>query len=113
MSHKNKVYIINKNAISPVEALKGIFRRTMVYNEKIMLCHFFLNKGSIVPLHSHEAHQVGYVIKGKLKFITSDDQFLAEKGDSYIFDSNEKHGAEVLADTEVIDIFSPSREDYM
>ncbi|NHJ24332.1 MAG: cupin domain-containing protein [Candidatus Lokiarchaeota archaeon] len=113
MNRKKKNYLISKDTISPVEALKGIYRRTLVYNEKIMLCYFRLNKGSEVPLHSHEQHQVGYVIKGKLNFFTSDYQFIAKKGDSYIFDSNEEHGARVLTDSEVIDIFSPSREDYI
>ncbi|GAI63798.1 unnamed protein product, partial [marine sediment metagenome] len=32
--------------------------------------------------------------------------------DSYVFDSNEKHGAIILEDTDVIDVFSPAREDY-
>ena len=72
----------------------------------------YIKKGSEVPLHSHKEHQVGYVIKGKLKFATSDHEFIAEAGDSYIFDSNEMHGASILEDSEVIDVFTPSREDY-
>ena len=102
----------NKKLIDPVEALPGIFRRTLFYNENIMLCHFFLKKGSEVPLHSHKEHQVGYVIKGKLKFITNEQEFITEAGDSYIFGSDEKHGASILEDSEVIDVFTPSREDY-
>jgi quercetin dioxygenase-like cupin family protein len=101
-----------KELIDPVEALPGIFRRTLVYNENIMLCHFFLKKKSEVPLHSHKEHQVGYVIKGKLRFKTNDHEFIAEGGDSYIFGSNEPHGASILEDSEVIDVFTPSREDY-
>jgi hypothetical protein len=30
----------------------------------------------------------------------------------YVFNSNEKHGALILEDTEVIDVFNPSRDDY-
>ena len=112
MENKIKKFLVNKDNISAIEALKGIYRKTLVYNENIMLCHFYLKKDSEVPLHSHVQHQVGYVIRGKLHFFTTDNDFVAKKGDSYIFDSNEKHGATVLSDSEVIDIFTPSREDY-
>ncbi|MBD3194000.1 MAG: cupin domain-containing protein [Candidatus Lokiarchaeota archaeon] len=77
-----------------------------------MLCIFYLEKNAFVPLHHHEEHQIGYVLKGKLRFLIKEGDFLAEEGDSYIFNSNEEHGAEVLEDTEVIEVFSPSREDY-
>jgi len=103
---------INKSDINPVEMLPGILRRTLVYNKDLMLCHFFLKKGSEVPIHSHEQHQVGYVIKGKLKFTTDKGEFISQQGDSYIFTSNEKHGAILLEDSEVIDVFSPARDDY-
>ena len=107
------MFLVSKDEIPAIEALKGIFRKTLVYNKDIMLCHFYLKRGSEVPIHSHEQHQVGYVIRGKLHFFTSSEEFIAKKGDSYIFDSNEKHGAKVLSDSEVIDVFSPLREDYL
>ena len=77
-----------------------------------MLCHFTLEKNANIPIHTHKEHQIGYVIKGKLKFLTEKGEFIAKEGDSYVFDSNEKHGAEVLEDSEVIDVFNPAREDY-
>ena len=113
MNKINKDFIVKKDQIPSVETLKGIFRKTLVYNNNIMLCHFYLKKGSEVPIHSHEQDQVGYVIRGKLQFFTPNHEFIASKGDSYLFNSNEKHGAKVLSDSEVIDIFSPFREDYI
>ncbi|GAH24642.1 unnamed protein product [marine sediment metagenome] len=43
---------------------------------------------------------------------TENEEFIAKKGDSYVFDSNEKHGAIIMEDTDVIDVFNPAREDY-
>jgi len=106
------VKYVNKLSIEPIEALEGVFRRTLLYNDSLMLCHFTLEENAEVPLHSHKEHQIGYVLKGKLKFITEEGEFIAKEGDSYFFDSNEKHGALILEYTEVIDIFNPSREDY-
>lgn len=103
---------LNKSSVNSVEALPGIYRKTLIYNENMMLCHFILDKNSTVPLHSHREHQIGYVIKGKLQFFTENEEFLAHKGESYVFKSNEKHGAKVLEDSEVIDVFNPPREDY-
>jgi len=103
---------VNKSSLNSIEALPGIYRKTLIYNENMMLCHFILDKNSNVPLHSHKEHQIGYVIKGKLLFFTENEEFLAQKGDSYVFESNEKHGAKILESSEVIDVFSPPREDY-
>ncbi|MHA1149254.1 MAG: cupin domain-containing protein [Promethearchaeota archaeon] len=104
---------INKKDITAVKALEGIFRKTLTYNNDVMLCQFVLEKEAVIPLHNHEANQIGYVISGKLKFITETrGEFIAESGDSYVFDSYEKHGAKVIETAEVIEVFSPMREDY-
>lgn len=102
----------SKENVQPIEALNGVFRRTLLYNDSLMLCHFILEKNAVIPMHNHKEHQIGYIIKGRIKFITENDEFIAKMGDSYIFNSNEKHGAEILDYAEVIDVFNPPREDY-
>ncbi|MFW9945503.1 MAG: cupin domain-containing protein [Candidatus Odinarchaeota archaeon] len=104
--------LVSKNNIEPIKVLDGVYRRTLSYSNNLMLCHFFLKKGSEIPIHSHKQHQIGYIIRGKLNFFTENDNFIAKKGDSYLFNSNEKHGAIILEDSEVIDVFNPSRDDY-
>ncbi len=85
----------------------------MSYNDHLMLCHFILKKGTVIPLHHHKAVQNGYVISGKLKFLRSDgDSFIAEAGTGYVFNSDEEHGVEVLEDSEVIECFAPMRPEY-
>jgi quercetin dioxygenase-like cupin family protein len=104
--------ILSKDNVKQINVFEGVYRKTLVYNKNLMLCHFTLEKNAEIPIHSHIEYQIGYVINGKLKFITENGEFIAKKGDSYIFDSNEKHGAIILEDSEVIDVFHPSREDY-
>lgn len=103
---------INKQDVNKVEMLEGVYRKTLAYNNQLMSCFFILEKDAEIPLHEHEAHQIGYVIKGKIKFLTEKGDFIAEEGDSYVFDSNEKHGAKMIEYSEVIEIFSPIREEY-
>ncbi len=102
----------NYKDISPVENPPGIFRRTLTWNNELMLCHFDLKKGAKIPLHGHRASQNGFVVSGKMRFFTEKDSFVAGPGDAYVFGPNEKHGADVLEDTIVIEAFSPSRPEY-
>lgn len=102
----------NKEDVQPIKVFEGVYRKTLIYDNNLMLCHFYLEENAEVPLHNHNESQIGYIIKGKLKFITENYEFIASEGDGYFFDSNEKHGAQILEDSEVIDVFNPSREDY-
>ncbi|MEN8906856.1 MAG: cupin domain-containing protein [Clostridiales bacterium] len=111
----DKIYLSEVDKIHPVEMQDGLLlRRTMSYNNDIMLCHFTLKKGLVLPLHQHKNVQIGYVLKGKVKFSKGDDSFfIAEPGTSYVFDSNEIHGIdEVLEECEFIECFSPIRLEY-
>ncbi|MFX0021672.1 MAG: cupin domain-containing protein [Candidatus Hermodarchaeota archaeon] len=103
---------INKDNIKPIEMIEGVFRKTLAYNDNVMLCHFLLEKDTKIPQHNHKEHQIGYVINGKIKFLTEHGDFIAITGDGYVFNSNEIHGAILLERSEVIEVFHPSREDY-
>jgi quercetin dioxygenase-like cupin family protein len=97
-----------------VENPPGIFRATLAYNDHIMVCHYTMKKGARVPLHAHAAAQDGYVIRGKLRMTKEGgDSFIAEAGTGYCFSPDEKHGADVLEDSEVIECFAPMRPDYV
>ncbi len=98
----------------PVEQLPGIMRRTLAYSDHLMLCQYTAPKGSRFPLHNHPAAQIGYVISGRLRFMgaTDADTFEAAAGQSYVFEPHEPHGADVLKDATIIEIFTPSREEF-
>ncbi len=102
----------NIDNVEAVKALEGIYRKTLMYNDDVMLCFFSLKKGSEIPLHNHVSHQIGYVLKGKFELITENNSFIVREGDSYVFNSNEKHGAKILENSEVIEVFNPTRQDY-
>ncbi len=98
----------------PIENPPGVIRKTLSYNDEAMLCHFLLEKGAQIPLHNHPAIQIGYVIKGKAMFIAADkkNEFEVSAGDSYVFDTNVEHGTIALEQTEYIEVFSPSRDEF-
>ncbi len=97
-----------------VEGPPGIFRRTIAYNDHLMLCHFELKKGARVPFHDHPAAQNGYLVSGRMRMLWEDGrQLLAEPGTGWCFLPNERHAAEVLEDSEAVECFTPIRPEYL
>lgn len=96
-----------------IEMFPGFFRTTLTYNDQLMLCHFTLKAGAQIPLHKHVAVQNGYLISGRVQLL-SDDGSSQEilPGTSYVFDSNEIHGAIALEDSVYVETFYPVRPEY-
>ncbi len=99
---------------SGVEQLDGVVRKTLSYNEEVMLCHFQLNEGASIPLHDHRASQIEFMVKGAVRFLgeAESDSFVARAGDSYVLDPHQIHGAEALEASEFVKVFYPVREEY-
>jgi quercetin dioxygenase-like cupin family protein len=111
---KERIELAVKDEVVVKEGPEGIFRRTLSWNDQAMTCHFTLTRGATIPLHHHPAVQSGYVLRGKVRFYRGDDgeTFIAEAGTSYVFDPEEKHGVDVLEETEIVEFFTPLRAEY-
>jgi quercetin dioxygenase-like cupin family protein len=92
---------------------EGVTYKTLTNGERTSLSEFILEKGSVIPKHSHPHEQTGYVISGRMLFTIGDERFEAEAGDSWNIPGNVEHGVEVLEDTVVLEVFSPPRKDYL
>lgn len=66
-----------------------------------------------IPLHSHLNEQSGYVISGKYKLKFNQYDEILKSGDSYTIPANIKHSIEIIEAGEVIDVFTPPRQDYL
>lgn len=95
------------------QLLDGIHIKTLVYGDKTLTAKFRLKKGSHLPLHSHYHEQTGYLLSGKMRFVIDGEDFLANPGDSWCIAGDQKHSADVLQDSVVIEVFSPMREEYL
>lgn len=105
--------IAYKDNEKSVEMFPGAFRTTLTYNDTLMLCHFFLKKGAVIPLHKHVPVQNGYLVSGKVQLDSEDgSKLVIEPGASYVFDSNEVHGATALEDSVYVETFYPVRPEY-
>lgn len=97
----------------PVEMRLGIVRRTLVFSERMLLCHWEIKSGTHFGEHSHLYEQAGFVLRGRLKMIIDGIEHELGPGSSYLVPSNVKHDAVALEDVEVVDVFAPLREEYV
>jgi quercetin dioxygenase-like cupin family protein len=100
----------------PKEQITDQLSRRLVTGDRMMLAHVYLDKGCIVPQHSHENEQITYILSGALRF------WIGESGDEVVdvragevlhIPSGVLHKAEALEDTLDVDIFSPPRQDWL
>jgi len=104
----------NESERTTVKVKPGLTRTTLSFVDSLMICKFYEDEGTILELHTHEAVQNGYVLKGKIKFFLEDGtEFIAEPGSAYVFESMEPHGSIALEETILIESFAPMRTDYM
>lgn len=105
-------YFITAKDSDQIEMKPGVYRRTMVTTDEVMVCEFFLERDATLPPHSHMNDQVGYVIFGKLEMTVGTEVRVLNPGDSYAIPGGVIHSARALIDTLAVDAFSPPRNDY-
>lgn len=77
-----------------------------------MICRFDLEKGVVIPSHSHPHNQAGYVVSGRISITVDGKSCDLGPGDSYFAPSGVLHSAKALEESVVVDTFSPPRDDY-
>jgi len=90
----------------------GLSRQVLAYNNEMMLVRHLMEKGWVGARHSHPHEQLVYVISGHLRFVGGDKTFDVRAGDSFVVPGGMEHQASALEESEVLDVFSPYREDY-
>jgi quercetin dioxygenase-like cupin family protein len=92
---------------------EGIEMKTLVHGQNTLMTRFQLKKGSTLPSHSHPHEQTGFLVSGHLVLHIGDEAFDVLPGDSWTIPGDVPHRAEVLEDTQAVEVFSPVREDYL
>jgi quercetin dioxygenase-like cupin family protein len=94
------------------DLLPGIQARTF-WGEKMLLAIVDLQANAVIPAHAHPHEQGGIVLTGELEFNIAGEIRLLHPGDLYIIPGSVEHGVKVgPEDAQVMDIFSPVREEY-
>ncbi len=100
----------------PRERVTDALSRRLITGKRMMLAQVYLDKGCIVPRHSHENEQLTYILEGSLRFWIGEDgeeELVVRAGQVLHIPSNVPHMAEALEDTLDVDVFSPPRQDWL
>ena len=102
-----------KNENPWIEICPGIKRRTMASGKTMYQMVAHLEAGSKMPEHQHPQEQIVHILSGRMKLIVAGTPHELAAGDSYYLAGNVPHGVETIAETDVLDTFSPPREEYL
>jgi quercetin dioxygenase-like cupin family protein len=110
MSKRIEITASQDAAMSTPET--GLRRQVMSFTGDMMLVRHRMEKGWVGARHSHPHEQMVYVVSGRIVLEHPGGRVEAATGDSFIVPGGVEHQAWALEDSEVLDIFTPFREDY-
>ncbi len=116
LNHIKMLKIVVKKNDAVKRTFKGVNLDSLAVGEKSMVTKMNYVKGNYATTHWHPHEQCGYVISGKHHLIVECEpriDVILEAGDSYAIPGNTPHSFEVMEDGEVVDVFTPQREDYL
>tara|TARA_B100000686_G_scaffold355191_1_gene470849 strand:+ start:10321 stop:10632 length:312 start_codon:yes stop_codon:yes gene_type:complete len=93
------------------EIMPGLHGK-IVHGENITWAFWKAEKDTQVPLHQHENEQIMHVLDGEIELTLMGKTKIYRSGSVVIIPSNEPHSAVALTKCELMDVFSPVREDY-
>jgi len=106
------MYFHNPKERQLKELLPGIIARTF-WGQKMLAAIVDLDPHVHLPRHSHPQEQLGIVLEGKIEFTVGDETKVLHPGDVYLIPSGVEHEARTFdRPVQVMDVFSPVREEY-
>ncbi|MEO8530986.1 MAG: cupin domain-containing protein [Deltaproteobacteria bacterium] len=91
----------------------GVIRQVLADAHELMVVSFRFEKGAEGALHHHVHVQSTYVAAGRFAFTIDGDTVEIATGDSLVIPSNAVHGCVCLEAGELIDNFTPRRDDFL
>jgi quercetin dioxygenase-like cupin family protein len=101
------------SASDVTEPEPGLTRQVLVHSPAMMLVRHQMRKGWQGAPHKHPHEQMVYILSGRIQIFAAGVAHEASAGDNFIVTSNVEHHATALEDSIVLDIFTPSRADYL
>ncbi|HEY2018447.1 MAG TPA: cupin domain-containing protein, partial [Bryobacteraceae bacterium] len=87
--------------------------RRAIHGANLTIARLEIKKDAVVPEHSHVNEQISMVERGALKFFIDGGEQIVSAGEVLVIPPHAPHGVVALEDTVVVDVFAPSREDWI
>lgn len=91
----------------------GVERTVLSETPELMVVSFRFKTGAEGKLHSHPHVQSTYVASGSFRFYRDGGAYDLQKGDSLIVPGHIEHGCLCVEEGELIDCFTPRRDDFL
>ena len=91
----------------------GIKRQLLGYGETLMGARVWFDEGAVGEVHSHFHAQMAYVVAGRFLVEVGGVKQELSAGDCFYVPPHTPHGAVCLEEGQLLDVFSPAREDFL
>lgn len=91
----------------------GVTRQVLADHPDLMMVSFCFETGAEGKLHNHPHVQSTHVKSGRFKFQCDGVETEYGPGDSFVMPSNVVHGCVCLEAGELVDCFTPRRDDFL
>ncbi len=102
----------NVKSLQEQRVTEQITRRVLT-GEREMVVWWSMKAGAQAAAHRHPHEQIFIVLSGRMEFRLGAERRTCGPGDVAVIPSGVEHEASFPEDTEVIDVFSPPREDFL
>ena len=102
---------MNLASIKSKELMQG-YHGKMVHGQQLTWAFWTVEQGAEVPEHQHPHEQIMHVVKGEFEFTLNGNTQIYSAGDIVPIPSNSPHSGKALTPCELMDVFSPVREEY-
>lgn len=91
----------------------GVSRKVLCYDSSVMLVRVKFEKGAVGAPHHHPHIQCSLVASGRFEVRIGDAVKVLEAGDSFIAPSQVVHSVVALEAGELVDSFTPMRDEFV
>ncbi|MCW1734862.1 cupin domain-containing protein [Anaerorudis cellulosivorans] len=112
MKLQSETFLISDNA-KWKNAGEGMQRMILGYDDRIMMVKMHFDAKAEGSMHTHPHSQCTYIIRGKFVFTIGDETKTVSAGDALYMAPDVLHGVTCIEEGELIDVFSPTREDFL
>jgi quercetin dioxygenase-like cupin family protein len=97
----------------PEEKVTDKISRRVLVGEKEMIVWWRMKAGVHAAAHRHPHEQMFWMVSGRMDFRLGNEKRTCVAGDIGVVPGGVEHEAWFPEDTEVVDVFSPPREDFL
>lgn len=90
----------------------GVKRKILCHEDRMLMARVAFVAGAVGTPHAHPHVQIAYVESGRFEVTIDGETRVLSAGDCFRIPSGVTHGAVALEAGVLIDVFTPTREDF-